>query len=123
MFQFSLTPAEGDRAAPASHLSQKRKCQCGHESQGEDERAAKRKHHRNCHRMKHFPFDASEREDRHINDRDNQHSEKDRLAHLFAGRKHGLELLFFGQLASKSLLLFGQFAHDIFHNDDCAIND
>ena len=58
--------------------AQQERAQHRHEREREHERAAEREHHGERHRMKHFPFDAGERENRDINNRDDDHAEEHR---------------------------------------------
>jgi hypothetical protein len=48
--------------------AQQKRTQHRHERESEHECAAKSEHHGQCHRMKHFPFDAGEREKRDIDE-------------------------------------------------------
>ena len=73
--------------------------------------------------MKHFPFDASQRENRDINHGDNHDAEKHWRADLFAGGDNRLHSFVAGEGAPKLVLSIAKPAHDVFHDDDRAIND
>ena len=54
----------------------------------------KREHHGERHRMKHFPFDAGERENRNVNHRDDDDAKEHRRADLFARGEHDVHAFF-----------------------------
>ena len=73
--------------------------------------------------MEHLPLDAGEREDGDVNHRDDDHAEEHRRTHLLAGGEHGLRPFLDRERATKLVLPHAELAHDIFHDDDRAIND
>ena len=94
-----------------------------HQRQREQQRAAEREHHGERHRMKHFPFDARQRENRDIDDRDDDHAEEHRIADLFARGEHGLSAFLDRERAAKLVLPLSKLADDVLHDDDRAIDD
>ena len=73
--------------------------------------------------MKHFPFDAGEREDRDVNDRDNDDTEKHRVRDLFTCREHNLKAFLARKSASEFVLSDSQLAHHVFNDHDRAVDD
>ena len=73
--------------------------------------------------MKHLPFDARQRQNRNIDRRDDDHAEEHGRADLLARCEHDVGAFFNGERAAKLMLLLAELANDVFHNDDCAIND
>src|SRR5438105_9395978 len=102
---------------------QQERTEHGHEREGKNERAAQREHHGQRHRMKHFPFDAREREKRNIDDRDDDDAKEHRRADLLAGSENGPHPFLTGKWASKLVLFLADLANDVFDDDDRTIND
>ena len=73
--------------------------------------------------MEHLPLDAGEREDGDVNHRDDDHAEEHRRTHLLAGGEHGLRPFLDRERAAQLVLPHAELPHDVFHDDDRAIND
>ena len=73
--------------------------------------------------MKHFSFDAGQRENRNVNNGDNGNAKEHRVADLFAGGEHGVETFLGGEAAAELVLAYPKLAHDVFNNYDCAVDD
>ncbi len=67
--------------------------------------------------MEHLSLDAAEREDRHVDERDDQHAEEHRTANLPAGREHGGVTFLAREQAAEFALLCAEPAHDVFDDN------
>ena len=73
--------------------------------------------------MKHFSFDAGERENRDVNGRDDHDAEEHRAPHLFARGEHHVRAFRCRQRASEVMLFLRELAHDVLHDHHCAVDD
>src|SRR6266480_931105 len=73
--------------------------------------------------MKHFPFDAGEREDRDVNDRDDDDTKKHRVRDLFTCRQHNLLPLLARKSVSEFMLPDSELAYHVFNDHDRAVDD
>ena len=119
--------ALGERDEPVVALAdvaaEQERAQHGHQRKREDERAAEREHHDHGHRLEHFPLDALEREDGHIDDRDDEHAEEHRIRHFLRRTQHFLRAFRSGEAAPERVLPLAEMAHDVFHHHHCAVDD
>ncbi len=93
------------------------------EGQRQDERRRQRHDDGDRHRMEHFPFDAGQREDRHIDDGDDQNPDQARTDH-FAGRRcRERKSLVPREQAPEPPLAFGKAAQAILDDDHRRIDD
>ena len=75
-FSFSATVSPMNSATAA-----------GHEGDRQDHRAQQREHHREGHRVEHLALDAGQREDRQVDDHDDELAEEQRPARLLRRRR------------------------------------
>ena len=73
--------------------------------------------------MKHFSLDARKREDRQIDDRDDQDAEEHRRADLLTRGKHCVQPFLSVKSAPELILFQTELPHDIFHDDHRAVDD
>ena len=86
----ALGKADNDVVALVNFAAQHERAEHRHQGEREQQRAAEREHHRERHRMKHFSLDTRQRENRDIDNRDDDHAEEHRRADLFTRGQHCL---------------------------------
>ena len=94
-----------------------------HEREREEQRTGERKHHGDGHRVEHLPLDARQREDRHVDDGDDDHAEEHRGADLLARGEHHLRALLLGKRAPQGVLTCAEPTDDVLHDDHRAVDD
>ncbi|MGY4501905.1 hypothetical protein ACVWYH_005862 [Bradyrhizobium sp. GM24.11] len=95
----------------------------GNEGQRDHERHRQRDHHRQSHRLEGLAFDAREREQRRIDENDDDLAIDRGTDHLRRRHLHGVETLLQRQHAAKRALTFGEMAQAVLGDDDGAIHD
>ena len=103
--------------------AQKERAQGGHQREGKHQRAAEGEHHGERHRVEHFPLDAGEGEDRHVDHGNDDDTKEHRVAHLLAGGEDGVVAFFGGQGAAELVLPEAELPDDVLHDDHRAVDD
>ena len=103
--------------------AQEPRAQRGHQGERQHERAHEREHHGHRHRAEHFPFDPGERENRHIDDRDNEHAEKHGPGHFAGGTAHFRQPLCGQELSPQLMLFLRDVPQDVFDHHDGPIDN
>ena len=73
--------------------------------------------------MKHFPFDAGQREDGDIDSGDDEHAEEHGVTDLLGRGEHDVKAFFYGQRPAQLVLALAQLADNVFYNHHRAINN
>ena len=73
--------------------------------------------------MEHFSFHSGEREDREVNNHDDQFAEHGGLADFLGAFENGFEAFFDGEQATQAVLRFRETPDAVFHDDHRAIDD
>jgi hypothetical protein len=94
-----------------------------HERQRQHQRAKQSDHHRERHRLKHFSFDARQREDGQIHQHDDQYADQARREDLARRGVHRVKPLVGPQQTAEMLLPVGEPQDAVFDDDHGAVDD
>src|SRR5881396_3570031 len=87
-----------------------------HERERQNERAAKAKHNGHRHWMKHFSFNAGKRENRDINNRDDEHTKEHGISYFLAGLENSVQAFLDCELASQVMLSEAKLPNNVFYD-------